>query len=309
MSAILKRLGLAFLKSLAINDGEFGKKMIKSVLVILLGLLGFSLFFLIAIPTVFLHIPAVKTNQISVFYETIETINEDWQEECNIEIPWEEIVAVYGVLHDQDYSGVKQAHIRNLAEEWIETIEEENSEGEIEIIYNLKRFSEVLDELGFDDTQKDMAKSFKMCLEETPIVPAGWIANPVLGWSWPVPGYDRAVNISSGYGYRLDPFTKLPSYHSGIDIAAPKGKRVIAAHRGTVEKVGSNNTYGKYVITDSGLYRCTYAHLSRINIAKGEFVEAGDLIGRVGNTGRSTGPHLHFEVKYLDSLQNPLNFY
>lgn len=103
--------------------------------------------------------------------------------------------------------------------------------------------------------------------------------------------------ISSKYGYRRDPFSGATRFHAGIDIAAAYGREVPAAGAGTVVFSGEQGGYGNTVVVehDSGL-RTRYAHLSSIQVEAGSTVQAGAVVGRVGSTGRSTGPHLHFEV-------------
>ena len=104
---------------------------------------------------------------------------------------------------------------------------------------------------------------------------------------------------SSGYGMRADPIKHAEINHPGFDLAAPTGTPVSAAAGGTVTHAGPAGTYGNLVTIrhDNG-YETRYAHLSAVNINPGERVEAGQLIGKVGTTGYSTGPHLHFEVRH-----------
>jgi len=103
--------------------------------------------------------------------------------------------------------------------------------------------------------------------------------------------------VTSNYGYRKDPFTHKPSFHSGIDFGARTGEPVYAAAAGTVVSTGKDRFHGNNVVLEhtSGL-RTWYMHLHRIAVRKGDAVGKGDTIGLVGSTGRSTGPHLHYEV-------------
>ena len=125
------------------------------------------------------------------------------------------------------------------------------------------------------------------------------------GYGWPVSA-KVAQRISSGYGNRKDPFTGKPAFHGGIDIAAATGTPVLAAASGTVQDVGTSKRYGKYVsIQHPDGNVSWYGHLSAQNIAKGVQVRKGQPIGRVGSTGRSTGPHLDFRIKDGDKFLNP----
>ncbi len=116
-------------------------------------------------------------------------------------------------------------------------------------------------------------------------------------FQWPV---DTAWNqrISSPFGYRRDPFTGKRAFHQGIDIAAAAGARVLASAAGTVETVGTHPRLGKFVkIVHKGGTYTLYGHLKDWRVKEGERVDGGDYIGRIGSTGRSTGPHLDFSVR------------
>lgn len=115
--------------------------------------------------------------------------------------------------------------------------------------------------------------------------------------------------LSSGYGYRTHPISGVKTFHNGIDIAASTGTGVYAYASGTVIAVSQDNTLGKYIAIDHGNGLVTrYLHLSKFNVNKGDKVGTGDRIGSVGNTGYSTGSHLHFEVLKNGSYQNPWNY-
>lgn len=110
---------------------------------------------------------------------------------------------------------------------------------------------------------------------------------------WPT----DSTRITSNFGYRKDPITRKRTFHSGIDIGADRGDPVYAAGAGKVVETGYNRNEGYYiVINHGGGFKTTYKHLSKIIVKKNQEVYRGDTIGKVGNSGRSTGPHLHFEV-------------
>ena len=115
--------------------------------------------------------------------------------------------------------------------------------------------------------------------------------------------------ISSGLDYRRDPFTRSAAMHSGIDFRGPIGAPIYAAADGVVSFVGRKSGYGNVVEISHGNGLLTrYAHMSRFAARVGQRVNAGDHIGGIGNTGRSTGPHLHFEVRINDRAVNPRPF-
>ena len=118
-----------------------------------------------------------------------------------------------------------------------------------------------------------------------------------------------ATMISSGFGYRSDPFLGTAAFHAGLDFKGPIGAPIFAAARGRVAFVGQRNGYGNCVEIDHGNGLMTrYAHMSAFRTRVGETVVAGQTIGAVGSTGRSTGPHLHFEVRLNGQPVNPRPF-
>lgn len=115
--------------------------------------------------------------------------------------------------------------------------------------------------------------------------------------------------ISSGFGYRRDPFTGAGAMHAGLDFRGPIGSPIYAAAKGTVSYVGQRQGYGNVVEISHGNGLMTrYAHMSAFRTSLGQKVAAGQTIGSIGNTGRSTGPHLHFEVRINDRAVNPRTF-
>jgi murein DD-endopeptidase MepM/ murein hydrolase activator NlpD len=115
--------------------------------------------------------------------------------------------------------------------------------------------------------------------------------------------------MSSGYGYRRDPFTGGGAMHSGIDFKGPHGQPILSAARGTITHAGWKSGYGKTVeITHGNGLMTRYAHLSKIQVTTGQKVKQGLQVGAMGSTGRSTGTHLHFEVRLNGTAVNPRPF-
>jgi murein DD-endopeptidase MepM/ murein hydrolase activator NlpD len=118
---------------------------------------------------------------------------------------------------------------------------------------------------------------------------------------WPVSG-----EVNSEFGHRVSPWTGGRELHSGIDIGAATGTPVFAPAPGTVEYAGEHPAYGLTIVLDHGHdVRTVYAHLSQVSGGRGQRVDRGALIGRTGNTGRSSGPHLHYEVLVMGRPVNP----
>ncbi|MGI5880090.1 MAG: murein hydrolase activator EnvC family protein [Syntrophomonadaceae bacterium] len=125
-------------------------------------------------------------------------------------------------------------------------------------------------------------------------------------YTWPAPGYS---SITSAYGMRYHPILKVRKMHTGVDIGAPGGASVVAADGGKVIHCGLMGGYGQVIVVDHGNGISTlYAHLSAYAVSNGTSVTKGQTIGRVGSTGWSTGPHLHFEVRINGSYTDPMPY-
>jgi murein DD-endopeptidase MepM/ murein hydrolase activator NlpD len=158
---------------------------------------------------------------------------------------------------------------------------------------------------ALDESLQDVS-SFKKSVEE---INALWAKQ--LAWlntlptGTPVKG---SYNLSSGYGLRIDPFTQAMAKHEGLDFAAPVGTPIIASANGVISRAGWDSQYGNVVeINHAEGFKTRYAHASQLLVRVGQTVKKGDLIAKVGNTGRSSGPHLHYEVIRAGAHINPAN--
>jgi Membrane proteins related to metalloendopeptidases len=117
--------------------------------------------------------------------------------------------------------------------------------------------------------------------------------------------------LASGFGYRIDPIYKTPKMHTGLDFAAPQGTPIYATGDGTVTETGyEDGGYGNHVIINHGYgYQTLYGHMVRIKARRGVKVKRGEVIGWVGSTGKSTGPHCHYEVIKNGNKINPIHFF
>ncbi len=121
---------------------------------------------------------------------------------------------------------------------------------------------------------------------------------------WPVRG-----QVNSTYGSRVSPWSAEAEFHSGLDIGAPVGTPVKAPAPGTVVFAGVHAEYGQTLIVDHGNEtKSLYGHLSRISVAVNQKIERGDVIAHTGNTGRSSGPHLHYEIQVKGQSVNPTGY-
>lgn len=125
--------------------------------------------------------------------------------------------------------------------------------------------------------------------------------------TYPLPGY---YEVSSTYGWRIHPITKKKSLHTGTDLPAPTGTKILAAGNGEVIMASWYGAYGNAVIVDhGGGYTTLYGHNSKLAVKVGDMVKAGDVVAYVGSTGWSTGPHLHFEVRVKGETTDPMQFF
>ena len=157
---------------------------------------------------------------------------------------------------------------------------------EKEIYVQAKSYDEVL----------EMAKNQEVRMENIPAI------QPVMN--------KDLKRVASGYGMRIDPVYHVRKFHQGMDFTAPTGTEVFATGNAKVSFVGWKQGYGNTVILDHGFgYQTLYAHLYKALVRKGQKVRRSDIIALVGNTGKSTGPHLHYEVRLNDRPVDPRNYY
>ncbi len=117
--------------------------------------------------------------------------------------------------------------------------------------------------------------------------------------------------LSSYYGYRTDPIYKVRKFHPGIDFSAPIGTEIYSTGDGKVIEVNiSRRGYGNKIVIDHGYgYKTMYAHMDKFNVKKGDFVKRGQVIGTVGSSGKSTAPHLHYEIRKNEKKVNPIYYF
>ena len=142
----------------------------------------------------------------------------------------------------------------------------------------------------------DLAKNQELKMENIPAI------QPVLN--------KNLKHMASGYGWRVDPVYHIRRFHEGMDFSAPVGTDIFATGNGTVVYSGWRQGYGETIEIDHGFnYSTLYAHCSKRFVRVGQKVKRGEVIGLVGNTGKSTGPHVHYEVHYNNRPIDPRNFY
>lgn len=187
--------------------------------------------------------------------------------------------------------------------------------------YEARSLEEVMTRLGLSAAEQGQVRAF-LAFDLTslrdlhdalpggdgaPCAPSGWRPVPQPGWIWPVPGVFR---VTSCFGARVDPVELLDGFHAGLDIGAPTGAMVVAARAGRVTQAGWAGACGLGVRIDHLDGTATrYCHLGRVDTWPAVRIAGGAVIGAVGSTGKSTGPHLHFEVYRHAGPVDPLLYY
>ncbi len=188
------------------------------------------------------------------------------------------LIGIGGIPNtDLDYNLEPELKHNNLIREMHEQVAQTN----LAVINQTKNFEELIKELH----------KKKNILASTPSI------KPVIG------------EISSKFGYRTSPFTGLKEFHSGLDIANKKGTKVIATANGRVSYAGKKLLIGNLITIDHGHGIVTkFGHMNKILVKTGQKIKRGDVIGLMGNTGRSTGPHVHYEVRINGAPVNPTKY-
>lgn len=246
------------------------------------------------------HIPATTPEQINFYKEAVAKVEQD----TGITVNWKELVAIDAFLFQQDFSKASSSGSEKLAKRFIRIVKKKDKDsGEIITYYYLKSLDTVLIEMveAGEIQQEDIVEIKRYLLlpwdsvDPTQGLPNDWVPVPSgAGFIFPVVGSYR---ISDTFHNRINPVTGVFEHHDGIDLAAAEGTPVVAALKGKVIFAQPNGTAGNEVkIQHENGIITRYLHLHTIYASEGQEVEAGDQIGEVGTTGRSTGAHLHFEI-------------
>ena len=166
--------------------------------------------------------------------------------------------------------------------------------------------------LGAEELQREidrLSREVDLRTDELAVLESRFLEKRVRERLMPTTLPVKAAFLGSPFGHRSDPILGQRSMHEGIDFNAETGTPVVAAADGVVLSAAYQNDFGNMIDVDHGDGLTTrYAHLSRMNVKQGSLVKRGEAIGAVGTTGRTTGPHLHFEVRMLGVAQNPAHF-
>lgn len=311
MPALLLRLLIALVPE---------KKEFVGFLLVILLLPFFLIIIVVTIPTtIYKTVPLITPEQALIYQKASNHVYEQTGEL----VDWKKLVAVDAVLLEQDFSKADKNKAIALTWRFIEVIKKRDKDGNVIIIYREKSLNTVINELLTngeinEEQAEDIRRYYEADLDEllsdgTGKPPVGQIPVPVgYDFVWPAPDL---TGISSMYGERTDPFTGLKDFHTGVDLNlagnADHGKLVIAAADGRVTSVVRSSTaacgFNIRIQHDDGV-QTRYCHLSDTLVKEGQVVQQGTVIGKVGNTGRSSGSHLHLEMKIDGALVDPLPY-
>ncbi len=206
-----------------------------------------------------------------------------------------------------DAPDVAELFARVLATEVRKTMPEEAMGGEW-----ADAFGPFLDEILAEQLADDLRSSLPGALQgegaTRPTAAPSWVPGPAR-WRRSTPGgHDQGgeIRVTSGFRNRMHPMSGRLTHHDGVDIAAPRGTEISVGRAGVVVRAEKAGGYGNLVVVEHGAgVQTRYAHCDRLDVKPGQQVEAGQVVGTVGSTGRSTGPHLHFEVRIEDRAVDP----
>jgi murein DD-endopeptidase MepM/ murein hydrolase activator NlpD len=241
-----------------------------------------------------------ESNSVVDFLERLELISAVSKKDKEI------IESIKEVKTDIEYkkqvaTGEKEK-VQDVVDESLKTINN-LSASRANVDEEIKNINSRLDKLE-DEEDKLLSQSNALVNQIKNLQRKGKYAGGIM--TWPCPSSSR---ISSYYGNRLHPILKKYKMHTGIDISASQGVSIVAANKGTVIMAGWQGGYGNAVEIDHGGGITTlYAHCSKLLVGVGENVKAGETIAKVGSTGMSTGPHLHFEVRRNGSTTDPVRY-
>lgn len=303
-----------------------------------------GLLFTAVISTVIAGTPMVRDDLIPHYqYEAVNLTAPDGSKVGSdgkiFVIDWQLLAAVDAVKRKQEFEWATGNSVKALAQKWIKEVPDPGGDpctpGDPHCVcvptspllpglpapgiptvvcstvphttYQLRTLDEVLDELKFTPEQRTHLAAMGP-IDTSILCGPAFSPNPLAEFVWPIGG---EWQLTDCFGPRVDPVTGEPGYHWGVDIAAPEGTIVRAATGGTVYKAQWMGNYGWLCIVNSPDGTQTwYAHLLGFGVWEGQVIEEGHVIGAVGSTGKSTGPHLHFEIRTDPATPvNPLTYY
>lgn len=251
-------------------------------------------------------VPMALPSHVQFYVDAAEGVNDKY----GLSLDWQELVALDAVLLEQDFSLASKSRAESLAELFVHE-EVKDATDETEVVYRQLALVEAMVKKNLNDTQQRQVAMFlstdlKRLRDGGVTIPPGWTPNPWSRFAWPLPeGY---YAVTSTFGPRV--FEGVGEFHVGLDVGASRGTPVLAADGGIVTYADWRGTAGRAVIIQhTGGYETRYYHLNSLNVKLSQEVNQGEMIGTVGSTGKSTGNHLHFEVRRWAKAIDPFSFF
>lgn len=276
---------------------------------------------------IYKHIPMGKnTTEFNYYANAAKKI----EGETGVLINWQKMMAIDAVLLEQDFSKSSETRAYSYKEYFIgeeeETVEQTCTDPQTNEEYDCSYTTTEYYERSFDDVLNMLVSDGKLPADKIEDVkrymtydvsafkdaggsesmPPGWM--PVIrDLFWPL---ENIYTVTSLFGPRVDPIELTTTVHTGLDIGAPQGTPIHAVKDGKVTYAKMMGTAGNAVIIQhDGNMESRYYHMSKIHVQAGQYVHAGDVVGTVGTTGNSTGPHLHLEIRIGGTPIDPLQYY
>lgn len=300
----------AWLAKIFISFAPEPKKLLK----VILGIIVFPFFILLVVFAIPLGIaktvPLATPGQIQTYVDAADNVSQG----KGIQVDWRNVIACDAVLLKQDFSKTSIRRAEAMSMRFVKATAIQ-CDDKVIIVYSLKSLNEVIVELIAEGVIKNeqaediylyLSMDLSLLRDVGCEMPPGWAA--IDGeYKWPIPG---CYTITSKFGPRIDPIEYLDGFHSGLDIGGPYRTPIIAAKDGVVKKAGKlGNAGNAVIIKHNDGTETRYYHLDSIIVKKKDKVTAGQIVGYEGSTGKSTGPHLHFEIRINGEAVDPLLYF
>jgi murein DD-endopeptidase MepM/ murein hydrolase activator NlpD len=246
-----------------------------------------------------------QTDSLEDAFVKLTSKNSNLHQSLNVERVNNEVISVV-LTQIEEISGVNSSIDSDILDR-LTTISDHLATKELDIDELYGRVDSLEESIGLESSQSISENTALM--ERIELAKLSLDQQKILHDSIPNGFPTENSGVTSAFGKREHPTTNQSSFHNGIDLKAVTGTKIFATADGIVKKVDANKLSGNRIVLSHNFgFQTRFAHLSEMSVKPGDVVQRGDLIGLSGNTGRSNGPHLHYEIRYLDKPHNPIDF-
>ncbi len=246
-----------------------------------------------------------QTDSLEDTVVKLSSKNSDLHQSLNVERVNKEVISVV-LTQIEEISGVNSSADSDVLDR-LTSISDQLASRELDIEELYGRVDSLEESIGMETSQGNSKHT--ALIERIELAKLSINQQKILHDSIPNGFPTGNTGITSAFGKRLHPTTNQSSFHNGIDLKAATRTKIYATADGIVKKADSNKLSGNRIVLSHNFgFETRFAHLSEMNVRPGDVVQKGDFIGLSGNTGRSDGPHLHYEIRYLDKPHNPFDF-